>query len=210
MASPSTRQVRLIIKPIWFTAGLLPLVWFLLLAFEIAGDGLGADPIEATQDYMGTWAMRILLLTLAITPLRRLTGWLWLFRLRRMTGLFALFYAALHLLNYLLLDQGLRWGAIIEDILDRPFITVGAIAILILITLGVTSTYGWQKRLGQKWQRLHYLVYPSAILVIWHFWWQFKSFSTEPLVHAAILAVLLGARLPKKIRARINPDAEQQ
>jgi len=194
MSFPSTRQVRRIVKPVWFFAGLLPLVWFLLLAFDIAAEGLGADPIEATQNYMGSWAMRILLVTLALTPLRRLTGWLWLIRLRRMTGLFALFYATLHLLNYLLLDQSLRWSDIVEDIL----ITVGATAFLGLATLGLTSTSRWQKRLGRNWQKLHRLIYPAAILVMWHFWWQFKSFSAEPLIHVAILAVLLSARMVQK------------
>ncbi len=198
MSFPNTRQVRRIIKPLWFTAVLLPFVWFLLLAFNIAGEGLGADPIEATQNYMGIWAMRILLVTLSLTPLRKLTGWLWLIRLRRMTGLFALFYASLHLLNYLLLDQGLRWPVIFEDVLERLFITVGAGAFLLLAVLGLTSTSGWQKRLGSNWQKLHRLIYPATILVIWHFWWQFKSFSVEPLIHAAILAVLLGTRLIQK------------
>ncbi len=196
MSFPSRTQVRWLIKPLWFAACLAPFVWMCLLAFDLAGGGLGPDPIEETQDFMGIWALRMLLLTLALTPLRRLTGWLWLIRLRRMTGLFALFYASMHLLNYLIPDQGLAWGAIIEDIIERPFITLGALAVIGLIALGVTSTQGWQKRLGRNWGRLPTLVYPIAILVVWHFWWQVKSDITEPAVYAAILALLLGARLP--------------
>ncbi len=196
MSFPSRTQVRWLIKPLWFAACLAPFVWMCLLAFDLAGGELGPDPIEETQDFMGIWALRMLLLTLALTPLRRLTGWLWLIRLRRMTGLFALFYASMHLLNYLIPDQGLAWGAIIEDIIERPFITLGALAVIGLMALGVTSTQGWQKRLGRNWGRLHTLVYPIAILVVWHFWWQVKSDITEPAVYAAILALLLGARLP--------------
>lgn len=196
MSFPNRAQVRWIIKPVWFVACLAPFIWMNLLAFDLAGGGLGPDPIEETQDFMGIWALRILLLTLALTPLRRLTGWLWLIRLRRMTGLFALFYASMHLLNYLFPDQGGDWAAIIEDIIERPFITLGALAILGLVALGVTSTTGWQRRLGRNWQKLHRLVYVIAILVIWHFWWQVKADFVEPLIYAVILAVLLLARVP--------------
>ncbi len=210
MIRPDIRQQRLIVKPLWFAACLAPFIWFCLRALEIAGEGLGADPIEATQDYMGIWALRLLLVTLAITPLRRLTGMLWLIRLRRMTGLFALFYASAHFLNYLLPDQGLLWSAIVEDVLERPFITVGALGLAGLIALGVTSTRGWQIRLGKRWQKLHRLVYPIAILAVWHFWWQVKAVVTEPAIYALILAILLVSRLPKKNRARHAPDAEQQ
>lgn len=196
MSFPNRAQVRWIIKPIWFSACLAPFIWMNLLAFDLAGGGLGPDPIEETQDFMGIWALRMLLLTLALTPLRRLTGWLWLIRLRRMTGLFALFYASMHLLNYLIPDQGLDWGAIVEDIIERPFITLGALAILGLIALGITSTAGWQRRLGRNWQKLHRLVYVIAILVVWHFWWQVKADFIEPLVYAVILTGLLASRLP--------------
>lgn len=209
MSFPSRRQLRLIVKPIWFIACLAPFIWFLLRALEVSGESLGADPIEATQNYMGIWALRLLLLTLTITPMRRLTGKLWLVQLRRMTGLFALFYASVHFLNYLIPDQGLAWGLIIEDIVERPFITLGALALTGLIALGITSTRGWQKKLGQRWQLLHRLVYPIAILVVWHFWWQVKEVITEPAIYAAILALLLGSRLVKKKRARHKPDAEQ-
>ncbi|MEE4184600.1 MAG: protein-methionine-sulfoxide reductase heme-binding subunit MsrQ [Gammaproteobacteria bacterium] len=194
MSFPSRTQVRWIIKPLWFAACLAPFVWMCLLAFGLAGDGLGPDPIEATQDFVGIWALRLLLATLALTPLRQLTGWLWLFNLRRMTGLFALFYASLHFLNYIGPDQGLDLAAIIEDITERTFITVGAVALGGLLLLGITSTQGWQRRLRRNWQRLHRFVYIAAGLAVWHFWWQVKSDYTEPLVYALILAALLAAR----------------
>jgi sulfoxide reductase heme-binding subunit YedZ len=195
MGFPNTRQVKWIVKPIWFSACLAPFVWLCLAAFELIGNGLGADPIEATQDFVGIWALRCLLLTLALTPLRKITGKTWLIQLRRMTGLFALFYACMHLLNYLIPDQGLDWAAIIEDVLDRPFITLGAAALTGLIILGVTSTNGWRRRLGKRWQRLHKLVYVIGILVCWHFWWQVKQDILEPAIYAAILSALLLFRL---------------
>jgi len=207
MSFPTTQQVRFVVKPLWFCICISPFVWMCLAAFNIAGNSLGADPIEATQDFMGIWALRMLLATLAITPLRKLTGKAWLIRLRRMTGLFALFYASLHFLNYLVPDQGLDWAEIIEDIIDRPFITLGALALLGLIALGITSTAGWQRRLGRRWQQLHRLVYLLAILACWHFWWQVKEDIREPLIYSAILAALLGVRLlnRKKRSAKKNP-----
>jgi sulfoxide reductase heme-binding subunit YedZ len=195
MAFPNTRQVKWIIKPVWFSACLTPFVWLCLAAFELIGNGLGADPIEATQDFVGIWALRLLLLTLTLTPLRRLTGQTWLVRLRRMTGLFVLFYASLHVLNYLIPDQGLDWAAIVEDIVERPFITLGASALLGLTVLGFTSTNGWRRRLGRRWQKLHRLVYLIAIFACWHFWWQVKQDILEPTIYAAILAALLLIRI---------------
>lgn len=202
MSFPTTRQTRFIVKPLWFIACLTPFLWLLLNAFEIAGSGLGADPIEVIQDFMGEWGLRMLLLTLALTPLRQLTGRAWLIQLRRMTGLFALFYISLHFLNYLLLDQGLAWRFILEDVLERPFITLGMLALLGLIALGITSTNGWRRRLGRKWKTLHRLVYPIAILGCWHFWWQVKQDITEPLVYASILALLLVPRIREYLRTR--------
>ncbi|MGI9292077.1 MAG: sulfite oxidase heme-binding subunit YedZ [Gammaproteobacteria bacterium] len=192
MAFPTTRQVKTIIKPAWFLACLLP---FLLILFDAFTDDLGADPIEAIQDRSGIWGLRFLLLTLALTPIRKLTGQIWVIQFRRMTGLYSLFFITLHFLNYLTLDQGLAWSFIVEDVLERPFITLGFIALLGLVPLGITSTTGWRQRLGKRWQKLHNLVYPIAILGCWHFWWQVKQDITEPLIYAAILAVLLGYRL---------------
>ena len=194
MSFPDTRQLRFIVKPVWFLACLAP---FLLLVFDgiyDGGRGLGADPIEAVQDRMGIWGLRLLLLTLALTPLRLLTGKVWVVQLRRMTGLFALFYISIHFLNYLILDQGLALQFIIEDIIERPFITLGTLALIGMIPLGITSTAGWRRRLGRRWQKLHKLVYPIAILGCWHYWWQVKSDISEPAIYAGILALLLGYR----------------
>lgn len=205
MSFPNRAHVRWVIKPLWFIACLSPFIWMSLLAFDVVGDGLGPDPIEATQDFVGIWALRLLLLTLTLTPLRQLTGWLWLFNLRRMTGLFALFYASLHFLNYIGPDQGLDLALIIEDITERTFITVGAIALLGLVALGLTSTQGWQRRLRHNWQRLHRFAYVAPVLAIWHFWWQVKSDFSEPLFYAVILAALLAARpllRQRAVRAR--------
>jgi sulfoxide reductase heme-binding subunit YedZ len=197
MAFPDTQQVRQIIKPLWFTACLLPFLWLLFDALSDGGRGLGANPIEAIQDRMGLWALRLLLLTLVLTPLRQLSGQVWLQQLRRMTGLFVLFYVSMHFLNYLILDQGFGWSFILEDVLERPFITLGMIALLCLIPLGVTSTTGWRRRLGRTWQKLHRLIYLIGILGCWHFWWQVKSDTEEPLLYSVILAVLLGFRIWK-------------
>jgi sulfoxide reductase heme-binding subunit YedZ len=194
MSFPNTQQVRRVIKPLWFLACLTPFLIIVFDGFYEGGSRLGADPIEAIQDRMGIWGLRLILLTLALTPLRLLTGKVWVIQLRRMTGLFALFYIAVHFLNYLLLDQGLAWGFIIEDIIERPFITIGFLAFLGLIPLGITSTANWRRQLGKRWQKLHKLVYLIAILGCWHFWWQVKQDISEPAIYAGILAVLLGYR----------------
>ena len=137
-----------------------------------------------------------------MTPLRRLTGAAWLVRLRRMLGLFAFFYVILHFVSYAVIDQGLALKFIVEDILERPFITLGVIALLLLIPLAATSTNGMMRRLGRNWQRLHRLVYPVAVLGVWHFWWQVKQDIREPVIYAAILALLLGYRLWYRARTR--------
>jgi sulfoxide reductase heme-binding subunit YedZ len=194
MSFPNTQQVRRVIKPLWFLACLTPFLIIVFDGFYEGGSRLGADPIEAVQDRMGIWGLRCLFITLALTPLRLITGKVWVIQLRRMTGLFALFYIVVHFLNYLLLDQGLALGFIIEDIIERPFITIGFLAFLGLIPLGITSTANWRRRLGKRWQKLHKLVYPIAILGCWHFWWQVKQDIMEPAIYAAILASLLGYR----------------
>lgn len=184
-----------LIKVAVFTACLLPFAQLLLAAFGLAGQSLGANPIEALIHQLGLWGLRLLLLTLAITPLRRITGKVWLLKLRRMLGLFSFFYVLLHFLSYSILDQGLNFAAIGEDILERPYITLGITALMMLIPLAVTSTNGWMRRLGRRWKRLHQLVYVIAILGVWHFFWQVKLDTREPLVYAGILIVLLGYRV---------------
>ncbi len=155
---------------------------------------LGANPVEEIQDRFGIWALRFIMVTLAITPLRRLTGWNWLARFRRMFGLFTFFYVLMHFLTWLILDQGLNLSAILEDIVARPFITIGFAALLLLIALAATSTDAMRRRMGRRWQRLHNATYLIAILGVWHYWWQVKKDITEPAAYAAILATLLGAR----------------
>ncbi len=193
-AALTIRQVRLFGKPVVFAACLLPLLLLLLRIFEAGDRGLGPNPGEVIQDTLGIWALRLLLLTLAITPLRWLTGMPWPLHFRRMLGLFAFAYAALHFIAYLLFDQSLDFGAIVEDVLERPFITVGFSALVLMLPLAVTSTDAWRRRLGRRWQRLHRLVYPIGLLACWHFYWQVKQDVREPLVYAAILAALLAFR----------------
>jgi sulfoxide reductase heme-binding subunit YedZ len=192
MAIPDRRRW---LKPAVFILCLLPA---LALAADALTGGLGANPIEAITHRTGDWALRLLLITLAVTPLRRLTGWSWPGPLRRMLGLYAFFYASLHFLTYLVLDQFFDPAAIVEDIAKRPYITVGFTAFVLLIPLALTSTNGMIRRLGgRNWRRLHRLVYPIAILGVIHFLWLVKADLREPLIYLAILAALLGYRLWK-------------
>lgn len=195
-----TRQIRFIAKPAVFAASLLP---FALVLGDIAGitGVLGANPIEEILDRFGNWSLRFLVLTLAVTPLRRVTGWNWLGRFRRMLGLFAFFYVLMHFLTWLVLDQGLRMSAIVEDIAIRPFITIGFAALVILTALAATSTAGMRRRMGRRWQKLHNGVYVAAILGVWHYWWQVKLDTNEPTIYAMILGVLFAARLWQRRRA---------
>ena len=196
-----------LIKAVVFIACLLPFAQLLLAAFDLAGQSLGANPIEELLHQLGLWGLRLLLLTLAITPLRRMTGKSWLLKLRRMLGLFSFFYVSLHFLTYAILDQGFSFGAIGEDILERPYITLGISALLMLIPLAVTSTNGWMRRLGRGWEKLHQLVYLIATLGVWHFFWQVKLDTREPLVYVGMLAVLLGYRVwVKRNRKTIFSD----
>jgi sulfoxide reductase heme-binding subunit YedZ len=188
------QQIRFVWKPLVFLACLLPFTLVVTDALEFTGR-LGANPIEAIMDRFGNWSLRFVMITLSITPLRRLTGWNWLIRFRRMLGLFTFFYVLMHFLTWLVLDQGLLLSAILEDIIKRPFITIGFIALLLLTALAITSTNGFRRRMGRHWQTLHNTIYLIAILGVWHYWWQVKKDITEPLIYAAILAVLLGYRI---------------
>lgn len=171
-----------------------------LMVFDGFTGGLGVNPIEAITHRTGDWTLRLLLVTLAMTPLRRLLDWRWPLRVRRMLGLFTFFYACLHLMTYLWLDQFFDLGAILEDVIERPFITVGMLAFVGLVPLAVTSTNGMMRRLGRRWKTLHRLVYVIAVLGVLHFWWLVKADVREPLIYAALLAVLLGYRLVGYIR----------
>ena len=172
-------------------------------------DALGPDPVAAIEHTLGLWALRLLLLTLAITPLRQLSGQAVLMHFRRMLGLYVFAYASLHFAAYLVLDLRGWWALVFEEIAKRPYITVGFAAWLLLVPLAVTSTRGWMRRLGRNWGRLHRVVYAVAALAVLHFWWIVKSDYREPLLYAAILAVLLGWRLWKRLSRRTVPLPSQ-
>lgn len=174
-------------KPAVFVAALLPFAW---LAFRAFTDRLSVNPIEDLTLTTGIWALRMLVLTLAITPLRRLTGWNRLVQYRRMLGLFAFFYAALHLATYFV-DQGFALRFILADIAKRPFITMGMIAFTLMVPLAITSTKGWIRRLGKKWQLLHRLIYISGAAAATHYLWKVKVATGSPVYYASIVACLL-------------------
>ncbi len=172
--------------------GLAPAAW---IAWQAAFGDLGANPIETVTHVTGDWALRLLLATLAVTPLRRLTGWQAIATQRRKLGLFAFAYVAVHFFIWSVLDNGLEWASIAEDIGKRPFVTAGFTAFVLLIPLAVTSTRASIKRLGKRWIKLHQLVYVAATLGVLHFLWLVKKDLRPPLVYAAMLAVLLGVRI---------------
>ena len=192
--------MRRLAKPGLFVACLLPLAWLVVRLFGVAGAGLGANPIDELMDRLGEWGLRLLIATLAITPLAVTLRKPWVMGLRRMLGLFAFTYLGLHFLTWLVLDQWFDLGSIGADLAERPYITVGFTAFALLVPLAVTSTAGWMRRLGPRWHRLHRLVYPAAILGVTHFWWQVKADWREPLVYAIVLAGLLGWRLHRSRR----------
>lgn len=183
------------LKVLVFLLCLLPLGKAILAAFGVAGMSLGANPIEELLHYLGKWGLKFLLITLAVTPLRKLTGLNWLIRFRRMLGLFAFFYVLMHFFTYAGLDQRFDLAAIVEDIVERPYITIGITGLLLLLPLAVTSTKGMMRRLGGRWQKLHRLVYLIPTLGVWHFYWQVKKDILEPSIYALILAILLCYRL---------------
>ena len=185
------------LKPLLFIISLLPVGY---LTAGLFYDWLGANPVETIIRNLGDWTLRFLLITLAISPLRRLTGMAQLLRLRRMLGLYSFFYGLLHLSIYIGLEQTFDWQEIISDILERPFITVGMLSFILLIPLAATSTTAAIRKLGKNWLRLHQLIYPIAILAILHFWWLVKADTREPLIYAIILAILLIERVLRVIK----------
>lgn len=191
----STRQIRLAGKPLLHLACSLPLVLLILTITETAGLRLGPNPQLYIRDVLGEWGLRLLLLTLAITPLRRLTGKSWLHMFRRPLGLWAFAYVSLHFVTYFFLDRSLDLAIIAEDILKRPYITLGLAGFMLMVPLAITSTAGWQRRLGKHWLQLHRLIYPIAILGCWHFYWLVKKDLREPLLYCGLLAILLASRI---------------
>ena len=200
MFTPTQKQFKLI-KAGLFVLALLP---FLRLVLFVFLDRLGANPVEFITRNTGDWTLYFLCITLAVTPLRRLTNWVWLVKLRRMEGLFAFFYAALHFTTFLWFDHAFDVAEMWKDVLKRPFITVGFIAFMLLIPLAATSTNAMIKRVGAKnWQRLHKLVYGIACLGILHFWWMKagKHDFEQPIIFGAIVGVLLLMRVYWRITA---------
>src|SRR4051812_6397328 len=188
-----TQRNIVILKVIAWLACLEPA---LLLLYQFATHDLGANPIERITLSTGTATLVLLMVTLAITPLRKFTGLTWLIRFRRLFGLFAFFYVMLHFATYIVLDKFFDWHSIIGDLTKRPFIIVGFTAFLLLIPLAVTSTAGWIRRLGGKrWNLLHKLIYVSAAFGVIHFWWKVKADHFEPAIYGIVLAVLMLARV---------------
>lgn len=188
---------------------LAPLAHLAWQAWQVAGgadiDALGAEPVAEIEHRLGLWALRLLLVTLAVSPLRALSAQAVVLRFRRMLGLYAFAYATLHLAAYLALDLRGYWALLFEEIVKRPYITVGFAAWLLLVPLAVTSTRGWIRRLGRRWGQLHRVIYLIAVLAVLHFWWIVKSDIREPALYAAILAVLLGWRLWRRAARQRAP-----
>jgi len=187
------QRTIVILKIVVWVLALVPLA---LLIFGATTNSLGADPLANIEHTTGRWVLRLLLVTLAVTPLRRITGWNWLVRFRRMLGLFAFFYACLHLTAYLWFDQNFVWTNVAHDIPKRPFILIGFTAWLLLIPLTATSTAAAIRKLGGKrWNILHRSIYVVAVLGVVHFWWAQKADHSDPLEYAVVLGVLLASRL---------------
>jgi sulfoxide reductase heme-binding subunit YedZ len=189
--------MRRFVKPVLFLLSLVPAA---MLVNALVTGNLGVNPAETLQLETGIWALRFLLATLAITPLRRVFGWNRLVQYRRMLGLFAFFYATLHLLTYVVLDRYFDWAGVVEDVAKRPFITLGMLAFGLMLPLALTSTKGWIRRLGRRWQTLHRLVYFAALAACLHFIWKVKVAIGEPVYYAAILAALLAIRVVVSLR----------
>ena len=210
------QRYRYLYKPVVFAACSVPAVLLALgtvgVVLQSSGSGaaaanalgslLGPDPVAKLLHSCGKTALNLILITLLVTPVRQLTGFTHLVRLRRMLGLFAFFYASLHFIIYIVLDRGMDWHSVVTDITKRPYITIGFSALLMLIPLAITSTNRMMRRLGRRWQKLHRLIYVIAIFGVWHYYWQVKRDVRLPLLYAFLLALLLGYRLVKQWQAR--------
>ncbi len=185
------------LKPMAHVLCLAPLLWLIYRGFN---SSLGANPVEFVIRYLGDWALRFLLIALAVTPVRLITGWLIVARLRRTLGLYAFAYVVIHIMSYVGLDHFFDWATIWADIVKRTYITVGMAALLMLLPLAITSTDGMIKRLGgARWRRLHMLVYPAGIAGVIHYFLMIKAGYKEPLIYALILTALFGVRLFKRL-----------
>jgi sulfoxide reductase heme-binding subunit YedZ len=189
----STVWVRRALKPAVFLASLGPAIWLVVRGFQ--GE-LGVNPVETVTNDTGIWTLRFIVLTLAVTPVRWLTGWNPVALFRRMLGLFAFFYGTLHFLTYFILDHSLELAGVWDDVVKRPYITAGFTAFILMVPLALTSTHGWIRRLGgHRWNRLHQLVYITGIGAVLHYLWKVKLDTTNPFIYIAIVGVLLGARV---------------
>jgi sulfoxide reductase heme-binding subunit YedZ len=196
----ATEWVRRVIKPAVFLACLVP---FALLVYGAFWGDLGANPVEAITNTTGIWTLRLLVITVAITPIRWITKWNPIIRFRRMIGLFAFFYGTLHFMTYFILDHSLMFDGLWEDVVKRPYITMGFTAFVLMIPLALTSTQGWIRRLGgQRWNLLHRLVYVTAILAVIHYWWKVKLDTTYPRYYAVLVGALLAVRVWRSIEKR--------
>jgi methionine sulfoxide reductase heme-binding subunit len=195
-----------ILKPAAFLLCLVPMAW---LTFDLLTDRLSANPLADVRNITGTWTLRFLMITLAVTPLRQITGWASLIRFRRMLGLFAFFHGFLHFITYVWLDQEFLWDEIAKDIVMRPYITLGVTSFVLMIPLALTSTRKWIRRLGGKrWQMLHRLIYVSAAAGVIHYLWLVKSDIQRPVLYGALLAVLLGMRVWHSVKNRRSQNTE--
>lgn len=204
---PGQVQIRRVWKPLAHVACALPLAVLLLELLAVGPFRIEPNPALAIRDTLGTWGLRLLLATLAMTPLRLATGQAWPLAFRRLLGLWSFAYVLLHFVTYFVLDRGIELGIILEDVAKRPYITIGTAAFLLMVPLAVTSTAGWRRRLGPRWTRLHRLVYPVAILACWHYYWLVKRDVREPLLYVTVLLVLLGWRLVARRAARRTAPA---
>ena len=189
----STVWVRRALKPAVFLASLGPAIWLVVRGFQ--GE-LGVNPVETVTNDTGIWTLRFIVLTLAVTPVRWLTGWNPVALFRRMLGLFTFFYGTLHFLTYFILDHSLELAGVWDDVVKRPYITAGFTAFILMVPLALTSTHGWIRRLGgHRWNRLHQLVYITGIGAVLHYLWKVKLDTTNPFIYIVIVGVLLGARV---------------
>lgn len=195
-----------IVRAVIFCLALLPFVFLLQGALL---NTLGADPARELALETGRWALRFLLMSLAITPLREITGLTGLFPLRRTLGLFSLFYAVLHFIIYMVFLLALRWSEIGSDIVERPYITVGFTALLILVAMGVTSTKAMMRRLGRRWKQLHQLVYLASLLALLHLLWILRTDLFDAVFYGTLLFLLLGYRLVTRLKRRVRSGRRQ-
>ena len=191
-------MVRLV-KPVTFLLALTPFIWLLLKVFQ---NDLGPDPAQTLSIETGEWTLRFLLLTLAITPFTQVFKMIEIARLRRMIGLFTFFYGSIHFVSWIAFILGFRWLAIVEELVERPYITVGFLAYVILFLLGITSTNYMVRKLGRNWKRLHKFIYAASVLAIIHLLWILRTDITEAVIYGAVLAILLGYRVLRRLRSK--------